>query len=173
MKLPADLHCADVDSPLGPLCVAASPLGLVGVWFHDQRHAPDAALLRQWQRNPAHPLLREAGAQLRDYFDRARRQFDLPLDLSHGTAFQQTVWRGLLAIGSGQTLSYGELARRLGQPAAVRAVGAAVGRNPLSVVVPCHRVLGATGALTGYAGGLSRKVALLQLETGAGQPPTP
>ena len=88
----------------------------------------------------------------------------LPLDLRGGTAFQQAVWRALLAIPRGQTLSYGALAQRIGKPAAVRAVGAAVGRNPASIVVPCHRVLGQGGALTGYAGGLARKTALLRLE---------
>ena len=98
-----------------------------------------------------------------------RQAFDLPLDLSGGTPFQQAVWRALLAIPSGATTSYGALARALGSPTAVRAVGAAVGRNPISIVVPCHRVLGAGGALTGYAGGLARKQALLRLE---GAPPS-
>ena len=93
-----------------------------------------------------------------------RSQFDVPLDLSGGTAFQQSVWKALLEIPPGTTTSYGALGRQLGRPLAVRAVGAAVGRNPLSVVVPCHRVLGADGSLTGYAGGIDRKRALLTLE---------
>jgi methylated-DNA-[protein]-cysteine S-methyltransferase len=109
-------------------------------------------------------VLRETEQQLADYFAGRRRQFDLPLDLSHGTAFQQSVWQALLAIAPGRTTSYGALALAVGKPAAVRAVGAAVGRNPISVIVPCHRVLGADGSLTGYAGGLERKRALLELE---------
>ena len=93
-----------------------------------------------------------------------RERFDMKLDLSHGTAFQQSVWQALLAIPAGKTLTYGALSVNVGNPAAVRAVGAAVGRNPISVIVPCHRVLGADGSLTGYAGGLHRKTALLELE---------
>ncbi len=166
MKLPADLHCTDLPTPLGHLRLAARDDALVGVWFHDQRHAPDAALVRQWTPGPAHPVLREATQQLRDYFARRRAAFDLPLDLSTGTPFQRAVWQALLAIDAGHTLSYGALAQRLNAPSAVRAVAAAVGRNPLSIVVPCHRVLGARGELTGYAGGLPRKAALLQLESG-------
>ena len=109
-------------------------------------------------------MLRKADAQLDEYFAGTRTRFDLPLDLQGGTAFQQSVWQALLAIPRGGTTSYGALSQRIGQAAAVRAVGAAVGRNPLSIVVPCHRVLGADGSLTGYAGGLERKSALLQLE---------
>ena len=101
---------------------------------------------------------------LRDYFAGRRTQFDLPLDLQGGTAFQQSVWQALLAIPAGDTTSYGAIGLRVGRPSAVRAVGAAVGRNPVSIVVPCHRVLGRDGSLTGYAGGLERKSALLELE---------
>jgi methylated-DNA-[protein]-cysteine S-methyltransferase len=103
--------------------------------------------------------------QLQQYFAGERQDFDLPLDLSGGTVFQQQVWAQLQAIESGSTVSYGQLSHQLGNPKAVRAVGAAVGRNPISIVVPCHRVLGADGTLTGYAGGLDRKTALLQLES--------
>lgn len=166
MKLPTTLHRADVSTPLGPLRLAAHERALVGVWFHDQRHAPDPALAAAWRDDPAHPVLREAASQLADYFGARRDAFDLPLDLSFGTPFQAAVWRALLDIPPGQTLSYGALAQRLNAPAAVRAVGAAVGRNPLSIVVPCHRVVGAGGALTGYAGGLPRKQALLRREAG-------
>ena len=112
----------------------------------------------------ARMVLREAAAQLVDYLAGRRAAFDLPLDLSHGTAFQQEVWRALRGIPRGATTSYGALGTRVGRPAAMRAVGAAVGRNPISVIVPCHRVIGAGGALTGYAGGLDRKTALLTLE---------
>lgn len=166
MKLSADLHCTDLHTPLGRMRLAASDSALVGVWFHDQRHAPDPALVRRWTPRSDHPVLREAAQQLQAYFARQRSAFDLPLNLSHGTPFQRAVWQALLAIDTGHTVSYGALAQRLNAPSAVRAVAAAVGRNPLSIVVPCHRVLGARGELTGYAGGLPRKAALLQLEAG-------
>jgi len=108
--------------------------------------------------------------QLAEYFSGRRQHFDLPLDLQAGTVFQQLVWRALLSIAAGATTSYGHLSAKIGKPAAVRAVGAAVGRNPISIVVPCHRVLGADGSLTGYAGGLARKTALLSLEAAASPP---
>ncbi|MFY3384610.1 methylated-DNA--[protein]-cysteine S-methyltransferase [Paracidovorax sp. MALMAid1276] len=154
-------------SALGPVRLAASPAGLCGVWFEGQCHEPAERLygVRAWPQAPAHPVLRAAALQLQQYLTGQRSTFvDLPLDLSGGTAFQQSVWRGLLAIGHGATTSYGALSRQLGCPRAVRALGAAVGRNPLSVVVPCHRVVGTDGSLTGYAGGLDRKRALLTLE---------
>jgi methylated-DNA-[protein]-cysteine S-methyltransferase len=143
------------------MTLAASPQGLCGAWFDGQKHQPDP---QAWPREAAHPVLLRAQAQLAEYFAERRRVFELPLDLSSGTAFQQTVWRGLLDIATGTTTAYGELARRIGKPLAVRALGAAVGRNPISIIVPCHRVVGAGGALTGYAGGLDRKTALLRLE---------
>lgn len=149
------------DSPLGRILLAATPTGLAGLWFDGQRHQPDPGA---WPVAPAHPVLQEAQAQLAAYFAGTRNRFDLPLDLGHGTAFQQSVWRALLQTPYGATLSYGALAAAIGKPSAVRAVGAAVGRNPVSIIVPCHRVLGAHGALTGYAGGLERKTALLQGE---------
>ncbi len=149
------------DSPLGPMIVAATDRGLAGLWFEGQRHLPDSSA---WPQAPQHPVLVQAVAQLRDYFAGHRTQFELPLDLQGGTPFQQSVWQALLAIPAGGTTSYGDLSRQVGRPAAVRAVGAAVGRNPVSIVVPCHRVLGSDGSLTGYAGGLERKSALLQLE---------
>ena len=148
-------------SPLGSMTLAASAQGLCGVWFDGQQHQPDP---QQWEVNPAHPVLQAACEQLTAYFAAQTARFDLPLDLSLGTAFQQSVWERLRAIPYGVTQSYGEIARYLKQPAASRAVGAAVGRNPLSIIVPCHRVVGSNGALTGYAGGLERKIALLQLE---------
>ncbi|MFM6985305.1 MAG: methylated-DNA--[protein]-cysteine S-methyltransferase [Hydrogenophaga sp.] len=141
-----------------------SPQGLAGLWFEGQQHHPHAGTAAGWLIKPAHPWLRAATQQIDDYFAGRRQRFDLPLDLSGGTAFQQSVWRELLNLPFGQTCSYGDLARRMGRPGAARAVGAGVGRNPLSIVVPCHRVLGASGELTGYAGGLERKRALLRLE---------
>jgi methylated-DNA-[protein]-cysteine S-methyltransferase len=148
-------------SPLGDMIVAATDHGLAGVWFEGQKHMPDHT---PWPEQSAHPILRAAVTQLDDYFAGRRATFDLPLDLQGGTPFQQSVWQALLRIPSGGTTSYGSLSERIGRARAVRAVGAAVGRNPLSVVVPCHRVVGIDGALTGYAGGLQRKTALLQLE---------
>ena len=161
MKFSAATVQTTCDSPLGPMVLAASDTGLAGVWFDGQRHQPDTA---HWPVADHHPLLRLARAQLSDYFAGHRRRFDLPLDLRSGTDFQQNVWHALLKIPCGSTVSYGALSASLGKPGAVRAVAAAIGRNPLSIVVPCHRVLGAGGALTGYAGGLERKAALLELE---------
>ncbi len=134
---------------------------LIGVWFDGQRHQPDGS---RWSRVSDLDVLEQTAQQLAQYFSGQRDAFDLPLDLSSGTAFQQQVWRALLDIPPGATCSYSALSAAIGKPAAVRAVGAAVGRNPLSIIVPCHRVLGADGSLTGYAGGLKRKTALLQLE---------
>ena len=153
--------CTRYESPMGTMLLAASERGLAGVWFVGQRHGPDT---RGWYEDPEHPVLRQAVAQLVEYFAGERSTFDLPLDLQGGTPFQQSVWDALLRIPRGGTTSYAELARRLGKPQAARAIGAAVGRNPVSIVVPCHRVLGTDGTLTGYAGGLERKTALLQLE---------
>lgn len=156
-------------SPLGDIRLAASPQGLVGLWFHDQRHLPaklDGA--HAWPHNAAHPVLQAAVQQLQQYFAGSRARFDVPLDPSGGTPFQQAVWQALLGIARGNVTTYGALAQQLGRASAVRAVAAAVGRNPLSLVVPCHRVLGAGGRLTGYAGGLERKARLLALEGVAG-----
>ena len=161
MKFHPSIVQTRYESPLGPMIVAATDSGLAGLWFDGQRHLPDSSA---WPVQPQHPVLRQAIKQLEEYFGGQRDSFDLPLDLQGGTAFQQSVWQALLLIPRGGTTSYGVLSQRIGQPAAVRAVGAAVGRNPLSIVVPCHRVLGADGSLTGYAGGLQRKSALRPLE---------
>lgn len=151
---------ATLATPLGPMLIARTAAGLAGLWFDGQRHHPGPLDVPV---RPDDPLLRRAAEGLQRYFAGASVAFDLPLDL-HGTPFQQSVWRALLQIPAGATSSYGAIARGLGTPQAVRAVGAAVGRNPLSVIVPCHRVLGQDGSLTGYAGGLPRKQALLALE---------
>lgn len=157
------------DSPLGPILLAAAGAELLGLWFDGQRHQPNSS---GWPVATDHPVLQQAQAQLAEYFAGQRRAFDLPLGLGSGTQFQQGVWRALLKIPSGATLSYGALSAATGHPKAVRAVGAAVGRNPLSIIVPCHRVIGAAGALTGYAGGIERKIALLQLEGAAFKHPS-
>lgn len=151
-------HC---ESPLGRLLLAACGEKLSGVWFDGQPHLPD---MTTWSTAPAHPVLQQAQTQLNDYFAGRLTHFDLPLDLSSGTEFQQQVWRALLTIPFGSTCSYGALSATIGKPGAVRAVGGAIGRNPLGIVIPCHRVIGANGALTGYTGGLQHKVTLLQLE---------
>lgn len=161
MKFDPSIVQARYAGPLGPMIVAATARGVAGIWFEGQKHMPDTS---SWPEQPGHPVLAQAIGQLQQYFGGTRASFDLPLDLQGGTAFQQSVWEALLAIPRGGTTSYGLLGQRIGRPAAMRAVGAAVGRNPLSVVVPCHRVVGANGSLTGYAGGLERKTALLQLE---------
>lgn len=161
MKYPPHTVQARHNSPLGPILLAISHDALSALWFDGQRHQPDPT---SWPESPDHPVANLARAQLDEYFAGQRTAFDLPLDLSSGTAFQQAVWRALLTIPAGSTRSYGAISAEIGRPTAVRAVGGAIGRNPVSILVPCHRVVGASGALTGYAGGLERKIALLQLE---------
>jgi methylated-DNA-[protein]-cysteine S-methyltransferase len=161
MKFPKSSVQTSCDSPLGRIILAASGKALTGVWFDGQSHQPDST---QWSCALDHPQLQQAQTELREYFAGRRQSFDVPLDLSCGSDFQQRVWRALLKIPFGATRSYAAVSADIGQPAAVRAVGAAIGRNPFSIIVPCHRVLGKSGALTGYAGGLERKTALLQLE---------
>jgi methylated-DNA-[protein]-cysteine S-methyltransferase len=147
-------------SPVGPLLLAAGDDGLRLIEFDAPRHAhPRGA---DW-REGDHPLLDAAEAQLREYFAGARRAFELPL-APQGTPFQVQVWRTLARIGYGETWSYARLAQAVGRPSATRAVGAANGRNPLSIVLPCHRVIGSDGSLTGFGGGLPVKRFLLELE---------
>ncbi len=162
MKMPVDAVTTTFQSPLGLVRLAASSKGLCGVWFEGQRHQPETSA---WPSVADQPILQQAMRQLTQYFAGQRQHFDVPLDLSSGTPFQQAVWQALQGLSFGKTCSYGTLSARVGRPTAVRAVSSAVGRNPISIIVPCHRVLGATGALTGYAGGLERKAALLKLET--------
>ena len=166
MKFDPSIVQTRVPSPLGTILIAATSKGLAGLWFvENQRYLPTAVTgSTAWPEDPNHPVLKQASQQLGEYFAGQRCHFDLPLDLSCGTAFQQSVWQALLAIPQGEVISYGEVSRRIGNPAAVRAVGGAVGRNPVSIIVPCHRVMGTNGALTGYGGGLARKTALLKLE---------
>ena len=146
------------ESPIGELRLAASAEALVGVYLDD--HSGWAAATSQGR---GHPVLEEARSQLRDWFAGRRTVFELPLE-PRGTPFQLTVWRALTEIPYGKTISYHQLAAAVGRPTAARAVGAANARNPLAIVVPCHRVIGASGALTGYAGGLPRKRWLLEHE---------
>jgi methylated-DNA-[protein]-cysteine S-methyltransferase len=162
MKISPKTSRCTLTTPLGSMTLAAHDTALVWAGFDGQKHAPDTGA---WPQSDSHPVLRLACEQLQDYFASGRRSFDVPLDLSGGTAFQHSVWLSLLDIAPGTTCSYGTISQRIGKPKAVRAVGAAIGRNPLSILVPCHRVVGANGALTGYAGGIDRKIALLQLES--------
>ena len=156
---------ATVRSPLGQVLLGFDDEALAGLWFRGQRHEP--AIGAHWIRRDAHPVARLAASRIARYLDGADEPLDLPLRL-RGTPFQLAVWRALRTIGRGETIAYAELARRVGAPTAVRAVGAAVGRNPVSIVVPCHRVVGGDGSLTGYAGGLPRKAHLLRLEGALG-----
>ena len=164
MKFAPDIRKTRVDSPLGAIILAATDQGLAGLWFDDQKHRP---AWQDWPDQDDDQTLLQASTELQQYFDGARSAFELPLDLRGGTPFQQSVWQALLHIPHGVCTTYGTLADALDKPLAVRAVGTAVGRNPLGIIVPCHRVLGADGSLTGYAGGLGRKAALLTLESGA------
>ena len=148
-----------IDSPVGPLLLAASDDGLHAIEFHQSRHP----VRRDGWQPGDHPLLHETARQLGEYFAGQRQAFALPL-APRGTAFQCTVWHTLATIPFGDTISYAQLASRVGKPTAMRAVGAANGRNPLPIVLPCHRVIGADGSLTGFGGGLPTKRFLLQLE---------
>lgn len=155
------VHFDFVDTPLGRLRLLAVRDGLIGIGFDGDRYAPPHN--PAWVHDPALPALRKAAAQLTAYFAGERRPFDLPLAPA-GTAFQHAVWKAIATVRAGETISYAELARRAGHPGSARAVGAATGRNPIAIVVPCHRIIGSDGSLTGYAGGLDRKRALLALE---------
>jgi methylated-DNA-[protein]-cysteine S-methyltransferase len=150
-----------LSTSLGTMLLASDGDALLGVWFEGQRYEPNVG--PAWERNRNLPILVRTGAELTEYFAGARTEFTVPLSPA-GTAFQRGVWNAIAAIPYGETAAYRDLASRIGRPASVRAAGAATGRNPLSIIVPCHRVLGADGALTGYAGGLDRKRALLALE---------
>lgn len=150
------MNYAQVDTPIGRLSVVAAEAGIRRILWEGQA-LPDGAI------EAGHETLDAAVSQIREYFAGARTCFDLPLDLV-GTPFQQKVWLELASIPFGTTISYGEQARRVGRPKAMRAVGAANGRNPVPVVLPCHRVIGSTGALTGFGGGLDMKRTLLDHE---------
>lgn len=147
------MHSTFLQTPIGLLAIRASDDGIHRVEFVDQQDTPEKQ----------HPLLTQAVQQFRQYFSGQRQTFTLPLAAT-GTAFQHQVWHALMKITYAKTASYGQIAESIGKPKAVRAVGAANGRNPLAIVVPCHRIIGKNGTLTGYAGGLERKAWLLALE---------
>jgi methylated-DNA-[protein]-cysteine S-methyltransferase len=152
-----------VDSPVGPLTLVAADGVLAGLYMTEQRHRPPGEVLGEPVEDPDGQPFAVASRQLREYFDGERTEFDLELALD-GTAFQRRVWAALRNIPYGQTISYGQLADQIGQPSASRAVGLANGKNPIGIIVPCHRVVGANGSLTGYGGGIERKRFLLAHE---------
>ncbi|MBS1700077.1 MAG: methylated-DNA--[protein]-cysteine S-methyltransferase [Armatimonadetes bacterium] len=151
---------AEIDSPIGPIHLFANEKGLTGLYMNTHRDAlPPAAMLSADQ----NLFLSSAAKELGEYFEGKRKDFSVTLD-PHGTQFQMRVWTELLNIPFGQTISYGELAKRLGDPLLTRAVGTANGQNPISIIIPCHRVIGANGHLTGYGGGIEKKRWLLDHE---------
>jgi methylated-DNA-[protein]-cysteine S-methyltransferase len=152
-----------VDSPVGQLKLVASDKGLAAILWQDDD--PRRVRLSPLVEDPDNPFLVETERQLSAYFAGKLKSFTVPLDFK-GTEFQKSVWKALLTIPFGETRSYGEIARQIGRPTAVRAVGAANGRNPISIIAPCHRVIGSTGELTGFAGGLAVKERLLGIESG-------
>lgn len=156
-----------IPTELGELTVVADGDSVTGVYFPGHRPAPDPAGFGPLVDPPTDAVLAEAGRQLAAYLRGQRDTIDVPAT-SRGAPFQEAVWSLLREIPRGHTVTYGDLARRLGGVNLARAVGTAVGRNPLSIIVPCHRVVGVGGTLTGYAGGLERKAALLELEAGDG-----
>jgi methylated-DNA-[protein]-cysteine S-methyltransferase len=150
-----------IESPIGKLKLVASDKGLVAILW--EKDSPRRVRLDELVAEEQHPVLVETARQLGQYFAGKRKTFSIALDM-RGTRFQKDVWEALLAIPFGETRSYGQLAKQLGNPRASRAVGAANGRNPVSIIVPCHRVIGSSGKLTGFAGGLDAKAHLLGLE---------
>lgn len=151
------------ESPQGQMLLVADGEALCGVYFDGQKYLPQVA--SQWRRDPQHATLRQAKRELAEYFAGKRKRFEVAL-APEGTPFQRSVWKAIATVGFGETISYAELAQRAGCPGSARAAGAATGRNPIGIIVPCHRILGSDGSLTGYAGGLDRKRALLALESG-------
>ena len=154
-----------IKSPIDDLMLVADASALTGVYFFGGDHIPAAS--NRWALNPQHPILRQAAKQLREYFAGKRESFSLPLRLA-GTDFQRKVWREIALIPYGKTASYSDLAKRAGAPQAIRAAGTSTGRNPVSIIIPCHRVMGKNGGLCGFAGGLERKRYLLELENSDG-----
>jgi methylated-DNA-[protein]-cysteine S-methyltransferase len=148
-------------SPRGCVLLVAGDNALTGLYFIGQKYQP--SIDSEWKRDERHAPLRQAKRELQEYFDGKRTRFTVKLALQ-GTPFQRAVWKAIAGVGFGKTIPYAELARRAGRPGSARAVGAATGRNPIGIIVPCHRIVGSNGTLTGYAGGLAKKRALLALE---------
>ncbi|MDB5706985.1 MAG: cysteine methyltransferase [Sphingomonas bacterium] len=158
------LACKTIVSPVGRLKLVAGETGLVAILW--EKDGPDRVRLGALVEEPGHPILAETEKQLGAYFAGTLRAFTVPLDF-RGTDFQKSVWAALLTIPFGETRSYAEIARQIGRPTACRAVGAANGRNPISIIAPCHRVIGSDGSLTGFGGGIAAKEHLLGLESAA------
>jgi methylated-DNA-[protein]-cysteine S-methyltransferase len=160
----SSLSTCRMASPLGEILLVADArsAALCGLYLAGQKYFPPEA--GRWREAPRLPVFRQAVGELREYFAGVRTRFDVPLAPA-GTPFQRRVWSAIADVPFGTTITYAELARRCDRPSAVRAAGAATGRNPITVIVPCHRIVGSGGALTGYAGGLERKRALLALES--------
>ncbi|HKU71724.1 MAG TPA: methylated-DNA--[protein]-cysteine S-methyltransferase [Burkholderiales bacterium] len=150
------------DSPHGQMLLVANDEGLAGIYFDGQKYFPTVAT--EWQQDPKRPVLAQAKRELAEYFAGKRKRFEVAL-APDGTAFQKAVWKAISTVQFGETITYAELACRAGASGSSRAAGAATGRNPITIIVPCHRIVGSTGSLTGYAGGLERKRALLALES--------
>lgn len=148
-------------SPYGRMLLVASDTALTGAYFTGQKYEPP--IDGKWRRLARHAALRQAKRELGEYFAGKRTRFTIKM-APQGTHFQQSVWKAIGGVGFGRTISYGELARRVGRPGSARAAGAATGRNPIGIIVPCHRIVGSNGRLTGYAGGLAKKRSLLELE---------
>src|SRR5688572_17431717 len=158
------MHYYDLfESPHGQMLLVADSEGLSGAYFEGQKYHPQIG--PEWRRDAHHAPLHRAKRELAEYFGGERERFDTAL-APKGTPFQRAVWKAISTVGFGETITYGELARRAGCPGSARAAGAATGRNPITIIVPCHRIVGSDRSLTGYAGGLDRKRALLALESG-------
>ena len=153
------------ESPYGQMLIVGGDAGLSGVYFEGQKYHP--GIDAHWRRDEHHAVIAQARRELAEYFARERQRFDVVV-APEGTPFQHRIWQAIARVSFGETISYGELAKSAGYPGNARAAGAATGRNPLTIVIPCHRIVASTGALTGYAGGLDRKRALLALECGTG-----
>lgn len=148
-------------SPRGRMLLVADDKALTGVYFTGQKYQP--CIEEEWRRDGEHAPLRQAKRELTEYFSGTRTRFTVKV-APRGTPFQHAIWKAIAGVGFGKTIPYVELARRVGRPGSARAAGAATGRNPISIIVPCHRIVGSNGTLTGYAGGLAKKRALLALE---------
>lgn len=158
------MHYYDLyESPQGKMLLVANDDGLSGVYFNGQKYFPQ--IDPEWRQDARNASLHQAKRELAEYFNGKRERFEMTLAPA-GTPFQRSVWKAIFDVGFGKTITYGELAHRAGCPGSARTAGAATGRNPISVIVPCHRIVGSDGNLTGYAGGLDRKRALLALESG-------
>lgn len=154
---------ASVDTVLGALTIVADAESVVGIYFPDHTHPPTPEAIGEVVNEGDDPLISRAARELREYLDGRRQRFDVPVS-TDGDEFSESVWAYLRTVPFGETTTYGRIARELGNPGLAQRVGRAVGHNPVSILIPCHRVVGADGALTGYAGGLERKRALLDLE---------